>query len=241
MTEPKKTYYVTTEGPPCPSCQSTQYRKRDGKCYRCARRAADREQKRKNREVREVSPSDYLWMDDAACRGEDVNTFFIAGHEGDFAEAKAICAGCPVKAKCLATFSSEDHGVFGGKAPRERQGIQSGRRGFKTCSGCFEALRLSQFTKIREKGATTGVRSSLCRRCLSDETYAEVAVANFRPTRAKLSHEQEADLVRAYRGGNFYQTELAEKYGLSKATVCKIIKKYEGVNVDGDVIPNEEL
>jgi len=70
------------------------------------------------------------WMESAACRGMAANIFFPARQGGDHATldaqaqataiAKAICAGCPVKAECLeyATANGESMGIWGGVSAR---------------------------------------------------------------------------------------------------------------------------
>jgi WhiB family redox-sensing transcriptional regulator len=64
------------------------------------------------------------WRLRAACRDEDPGLFFP--ELGESAEAaKQVCAGCPVKAQCLAfaVASGERFGVFGGLSERERYGM----------------------------------------------------------------------------------------------------------------------
>lgn len=73
------------------------------------------------------------WSDQAACRGvPDPDLFFPAKGEST-AEAKAVCAGCPVRAECLdyALRWRIDHGIWGGLSTRERQRIERGRPGPK--------------------------------------------------------------------------------------------------------------
>lgn len=68
------------------------------------------------------------WQDKAACRGMDVLLFFGTGgelrpeREIREAKAKAVCASCPVRAKCLdyALGNSIMHGVWGGLNEEER-------------------------------------------------------------------------------------------------------------------------
>src|SRR5271154_4643012 len=63
------------------------------------------------------------WRKQAACRGLDVEAFYpISEDEADAAEAKAICAECPVRQACLehALASREREGLWGG--PKEREG-----------------------------------------------------------------------------------------------------------------------
>jgi len=66
------------------------------------------------------------WKHDAACVGVDPDLFFGATE----AEAKAVCAGCPVKVDCLIYAVENDilHGVWGGRTPAERKDDRLARR-----------------------------------------------------------------------------------------------------------------
>lgn len=71
------------------------------------------------------------WMIDAACRGaEDADLWFpiteIGPGAAQVAEAKAVCAGCPVRDECLefALALGLDYGVFGGMAASERRELR---------------------------------------------------------------------------------------------------------------------
>lgn len=106
------------------------------------------------------------WMLDGACRGIDPNLF---NHErGDNAairQAKAVCAGCPVRSDCLYYALSLGvrllPGVWGGTSERERRKMRAPilpqtcphccetftpyRRGLKYCKPeCREAARIKQ-------------------------------------------------------------------------------------------------
>jgi WhiB family redox-sensing transcriptional regulator len=72
------------------------------------------------------------WQFRAACRGEDASLFFAPGYfetreqkEAREAQAKAICARCPVRAECLeyALAIREMHGVWGGMNETERRAL----------------------------------------------------------------------------------------------------------------------
>ena len=55
------------------------------------------------------------WRDRAACRGADPDLFFpLPGQSAD--PARAICAGCHVRAECLALARArrEQFGIWGG-------------------------------------------------------------------------------------------------------------------------------
>ncbi|MFZ4585298.1 MAG: WhiB family transcriptional regulator [Acidimicrobiia bacterium] len=71
-----------------------------------------------------------MWQLDAACRGPHSVLFFPPsfGERREDREvrerrAKAICATCPVQAKCLdyALEIHEPHGVWGGRTESERR------------------------------------------------------------------------------------------------------------------------
>jgi WhiB family redox-sensing transcriptional regulator len=67
------------------------------------------------------------WRDRAACRDADPELFFPVSSIGpgarQIAEAKAVCARCPVRDRCLdyALANGLDHGVFGGTTDDERR------------------------------------------------------------------------------------------------------------------------
>ena len=66
------------------------------------------------------------WMKDAACRGyENYDAFFPRTKKGvktSYKEAKAICAGCPVRTQCLffAVAHKIPHGLWGGMTEGQR-------------------------------------------------------------------------------------------------------------------------
>jgi WhiB family transcriptional regulator, redox-sensing transcriptional regulator len=68
----------------------------------------------------------YDWRSTAACRSADPELFFPISDSGpslvQAAEAKAICAGCPVRRQCLAfaVRTQQVHGIWGGLTERER-------------------------------------------------------------------------------------------------------------------------
>ncbi|MGH9114590.1 MAG: WhiB family transcriptional regulator [Acidimicrobiales bacterium] len=69
------------------------------------------------------------WRQKAACRGVDPDIFYPVSDE-DAEDAKAICAGCPVRQACLewALTNREADGVLGGATERERRRILRRRR-----------------------------------------------------------------------------------------------------------------
>ena len=67
------------------------------------------------------------WRDRAACRGADPELFFPVAEDGPLrneqvAAAKAVCAGCVVRAECLAEAMERiPRGVVGGTTEEERR------------------------------------------------------------------------------------------------------------------------
>ena len=66
------------------------------------------------------------WRSAAACRSADPELFFPISDSGksleQVAEAKAICAGCPVRRECLAFAlrTGQVYGIWGGTTTHER-------------------------------------------------------------------------------------------------------------------------
>lgn len=76
------------------------------------------------------------WRHHAACRDEDPELFFPVSDMGpgaqQTAQAKAVCARCPVREECLryALDNGLDYGIFGGLTERERRDLlRRNRRG----------------------------------------------------------------------------------------------------------------
>jgi WhiB family redox-sensing transcriptional regulator len=69
------------------------------------------------------------WRQGAACRDTDPELFFPISAIGpgarQTAEAKAVCARCPVREQCLrhALDNGLDHGIFGGTTETERRSL----------------------------------------------------------------------------------------------------------------------
>lgn len=73
--------------------------------------------------------SPWKWQDHAACRGKDLNLFF--GHEGERydqdgkerreAEARAVCASCPVSRQChITAMDGREYGLWAGLDEEQR-------------------------------------------------------------------------------------------------------------------------
>ena len=78
-----------------------------------------------------IKPHDLIpapWTVDAACADADPDLFF-GEHGRPATEAKAICAGCPVRAECLdfALEGRERFGIWGGLTEKQRR-VEARRR-----------------------------------------------------------------------------------------------------------------
>lgn len=71
------------------------------------------------------------WASLGACQNSDADLFFPIASSGpalqQTAEAKAVCARCPVRVDCLsyALETGQDAGVWGGASVEERRAIRS--------------------------------------------------------------------------------------------------------------------
>ena len=76
----------------------------------------------------ESDPGDHGWQDDANCLGVDPD-FFFPERGASTREAKAVCAGCEVRADCLeyALVNGEKFGIWGGMSERERRRLRRQR------------------------------------------------------------------------------------------------------------------
>lgn len=73
-----------------------------------------------------MTASEMGWLGSAACRSRDPELFFPVSPTGPAAErqvadAKTVCATCPVRAECLefALRTRQVHGVWGGLSEQE--------------------------------------------------------------------------------------------------------------------------
>jgi hypothetical protein len=115
------------------------------------------------------------WMDDGACVQIGPGLFYP--HEGSsvsnpYAEAKAVCATCPVQVQCLeyALEVDDRHGVWGGLAPRERAEL---RTQVRTQGIRFsEAQRLvREWETVKANGGT--VADVAARHRISPDAYSK--------------------------------------------------------------------
>ncbi|WP_019630820.1 WhiB family transcriptional regulator [Actinomadura atramentaria] len=67
------------------------------------------------------------WHARAVCRDADPDLFFaLAGQRAAIADAKRVCARCPVRADCLDQALADEtlEGVWGGTTDRERMAVR---------------------------------------------------------------------------------------------------------------------
>lgn len=116
------------------------------------------------------------WAAGSACaRAEDPGLWFRPGCED---EAKAVCAGCPVRGECLqyALAAPEDHGIWGGLDPEERQLLRDAGREVE-CGGCGQFKPVTEFSPDGQGGYL-----GKCRPC-----RAEAATESRRRRREKYA------------------------------------------------------
>lgn len=79
-----------------------------------------------------LTPDALAWHQHAACREVDPAVFFlpVGANAADIRAAKQICAGCPVRATCLAGAieRGEQFGIWGGLTEHERAALPRPRR-----------------------------------------------------------------------------------------------------------------
>jgi hypothetical protein len=70
------------------------------------------------------------WRDHAACKG--LTSLFFTERGESTREAKAVCAGCPVRAECMAfaVDNAERFGVWGGTTERQRRAARGWDQGW---------------------------------------------------------------------------------------------------------------
>jgi WhiB family redox-sensing transcriptional regulator len=74
------------------------------------------------------------WRSAGACLDADPDLFFPISMTGraldQIAKAKAICAGCRVRAECLEFAQTHDstYGIWGGTTPEDRQRVRRRER-----------------------------------------------------------------------------------------------------------------
>lgn len=83
-------------------------------------------------DLADVLPTRPAWHALAACRGTSTELFFPPSDEARapaqraYAVARAAyCAACPVTAECRSAGAHEEHGLWGGKSPSQRNRARS--------------------------------------------------------------------------------------------------------------------
>lgn len=130
------------------------------------------------------------WTDHAACRGHTGTFFSERGNNAKVAEARNICATCPVTLDCLAVGLGEKHGIWGGTSEGERRQLrrQALRLGWQapTYPGALPSI-ITGARGTREQtwehGTITGYMNHACR-C---NACRDAGSAYFRARRARLA------------------------------------------------------
>lgn len=95
-------------------------------------------------------PGRVSWRELAACRTADPDLFFPIGKTGpaigEIQRAKAVCAGCPARERCLtfALDTRQDFGIWGGLDEDERRLLHRERR-----AGHNRAVSLARLRRQR--------------------------------------------------------------------------------------------
>lgn len=94
------------------------------------------------------SRGDLSWRAEAACRGLGPALFHPppgTTTAAATAEAKAVCAACPVRADCLDhALAHDETGIWGGTTQRDRITIRRGATGPWPCEHCDGSYRSLQ-------------------------------------------------------------------------------------------------
>lgn len=110
------------------------------------------------------------WADDALCVQTDPEAFYPEGQGASAAEAKAVCAGCPVREECLrhALSTREPHGVWGGMSERQRRKLLRPAPGAHSCphDGCTRTFGTRSGVAVHLAKAHSGIdRTVACPFC----------------------------------------------------------------------------
>ena len=104
------------------------------------------------------------WWAAGACRGSTVDLFFPERGE-TVKRAKAVCAGCSVRAACLEfdLYNCIQFGVWGQTSERERRRLRVGRKPQGRPSLPIAHGTPAGYATHRRRGLTPGIRSTLRR------------------------------------------------------------------------------
>ena len=110
------------------------------------------------------------WMDDAACATAGNYFIWHSDNPQDQAEAKRICAGCPVRNQCLqlAFETGDGWAVMGGTTPQERGRVRTeqttkhgqyswAKRTNCHCRACRDACATYEVTRRAQQRSAQGV------------------------------------------------------------------------------------
>ena len=94
------------------------------------------------------------WQTQAACTPDMGPLFFPAPNDPGARHAKAVCAGCPVKAECLThALDNDERGIWGGTSERQRRTMQ--REAIRKGAARANAVRCgtrSGYQRHRDRG-----------------------------------------------------------------------------------------
>ncbi|MFD8421807.1 WhiB family transcriptional regulator [Streptomyces sp. NPDC059466] len=87
------------------------------------------------------------WRERAACGSSDADGLFADSARQR--QAKAVCAGCPVRVECLAEALDEriEFGVWGGMTERDRRALLRRRPNVASWLSVLEAARNSMVSR----------------------------------------------------------------------------------------------
>lgn len=82
------------------------------------------------------------WTRRALCLGSTAN--FFTDDPVEVEKAKAVCAGCPVRAECLEYGRHEPDGIWGGLTPQERHVTHPREHSCLSCGGVLIPINRTQ-------------------------------------------------------------------------------------------------
>jgi WhiB family redox-sensing transcriptional regulator len=118
------------------------------------------------------------WRTDAACKGEPTEVWFATQGHG-VKVAKRICGTCPVRNDCLrwAVDQHINHGIYGGRTPRERRMLRRGTAGYDLC-GTMEGANAHLDANQPLCPACLGVRNDRARLAPAKQRHRQKAAAD---------------------------------------------------------------
>ena len=136
------------------------------------------------------------WREDAVCRTVDPELFYpervikgVLHPRAQVADAKAVCARCPVKTQCLTeALKQPEQGIWGGTTEKERDLIRR-EKGIKYPSGWAARKPMSRWEEDYHRLADAGFTQMQIWR--SQGTRFSSFVAQLRRYGIPRSHELE--------------------------------------------------